>query len=188
MTVEMVKRTIGKIRRVMDEWEEVDRLHYLGETRWLEEHTRYAFIDPIIRALGWDTSDPKECHPEYCRPYNGRMGNSKRVDYAMFGEADSGKIGKWQAVPNIIIEAKAVGTNLDGELEQLEGYARASPRMTQGVAVLTNGEEWRLYKLVKGWRSLSKVECKPVDIRDNQHKPAEIAEILHSWLRKERSQ
>ena len=188
MAVEEVERTIVKVRRVMDDWEEVDSKHYPGETGWLETHTRYAFVDPIIRALGWDTSDPSKCHPEYCRPYNGQsIGNSRRVDYAMFGEADSGAIGQWQAVPAIIIEAKAVGTTLERYLDDLQEYAQASPRMTQGVAVLTNGGEWRLYQLVKRWRSLSNVNCKTVDIRDDQQKPAEIAEVLFSLLHSKRS-
>ena len=144
MTVGEVKRTILRVRQVMDEWEKADEDYYPGQTKWREAHTRYAFIDPIIRALGWDMSDPKECHPEYFRP----VSQGKRVDYAMFQEPDSAKIGTWQAVPDIIIEAKAVGTNLNGPrlLVQLQRYVRASPslRMKQGWAVLTNGEEWRL--------------------------------------------
>ena len=32
--------------------------------RWREDHTRYGVIDPIIQALGWNTADRKECHPD----------------------------------------------------------------------------------------------------------------------------
>ena len=73
MTVSAVDTAIRKIREVIREWDDVE-LNY-----WREDHTRYGVIDPIIRALGWDTGDPKECHPEYPRPY--REG---RVDYALF--------------------------------------------------------------------------------------------------------
>ena len=181
MTVREVKRTILRVRQVMDEWDEVDKEYYPGQTKWREAHTRYAFIDPIIRALGWDMSDPKECHPEYFRPFS----QDKRVDYAMFREPDSGKIGTWQAVPDIIIEAKAVGNSLiPSHVDQLQRYVRASPRMVEGVAVLTNGEEWRLYK-ADGRRSLSNVECETVKIRDDD--PQQIAEVLHSLLKRERS-
>ena len=36
----------------------------MGLPGWREDLTRYGIIDPTIRALGWDTADPKECHPE----------------------------------------------------------------------------------------------------------------------------
>ena len=181
MTVGEVEKTIFKVRRVMDEWDKVDMEHYPGQTKWLETHTRYAFVDPIIRALGWDTSDPKECHPEYYRSY----GRSRRVDYAMFEEADSGDIGLWKAVPDIIIEAKAIDTSLDRHLAQLKGYVRASPEMTEGVAVLTNGEEWRLYR-VEGRLHLKNVQCQKVNIR--REDPQHVCEVLHSWLQNKRSQ
>ena len=74
MSVSAVDTAIRKIREVVREWDEVE-LRY-----WREDHTRYGVIDPIIRALGRDTGDPKECHPEYPRPYL-----EGRVDYALFG-------------------------------------------------------------------------------------------------------
>ena len=183
MTVEEVEGAICKVRQVMNEWEEVDREHYPGETGWLETHTRYAFVDPIIRALGWDTGNPKECHPEYYRPY--RL--SKRVDYAMFGKVNPGAIGKWEAKPKILVEAKAVGTKLSPRhLDQLNRYARASPEMTEGVAVLTNGEEWHLYK-IEGQKHLKndQVQKATVYIRGGDSRQA--AETLHSWLHNKQS-
>ena len=30
-----------------------------------EEHTRYALIDPMLRALGWDLGDPSQVQVEY---------------------------------------------------------------------------------------------------------------------------
>ena len=41
----------------MDEMEDVDREH------WLHEHTLLMYVDPVLRALGWDPSDPEECRP-----------------------------------------------------------------------------------------------------------------------------
>ena len=80
MSVSAVDTAIRKIREVVKEWDAV------GLNYWREDHTRYGVIDPIIRELGWDTSDPKECHPEYPRSYQ----NGRRADYAMFGSRHSG--------------------------------------------------------------------------------------------------
>ena len=49
---------IRKIREAEKEWYDAERRH------WREHHTRYGVIDPIIRALAWDTADPKVCHPD----------------------------------------------------------------------------------------------------------------------------
>ncbi len=183
MTVKEIKETVSRVLQVMKQWDDVDRDYYPGETQWWETQTRYAFIDPIIRALGWDTSDPKECQPEYFRPYS----QFRRVDYAMFGEANLGDIGLWKAVPEIIIEGKAMGANLNIErnLAQLQRYVRAKPWMRQGVAVLTTGEEWHLYK-IEGQKHLKNVQCQKVNIR--REDPQHVCEVLHSWLQNKRSQ
>ena len=57
MSVATVEEAIREINRRISEWKEV------GFVGWREDQTRYGIIDPIIRALGWDTADPKECHP-----------------------------------------------------------------------------------------------------------------------------
>ena len=44
---------------------------------------RYAFIDPILRGLGWHTSRPWECQP------NARVGRLGPVDYALLDPRDS---------------------------------------------------------------------------------------------------
>ena len=73
MTIRAVEEAIRHARIVIAEWgPPVDY--------WREDQTRYAFIDPIVRALGWDTGDPKECYPEYPRPEG--QANS-RADYAL---------------------------------------------------------------------------------------------------------
>ena len=50
MSIREVEDAIQKIRVVVEEWTAA------GETEWMEEHTKYAVVDPIIRALGWDTA------------------------------------------------------------------------------------------------------------------------------------
>lgn len=53
-----IEDVIQSIRTVVAERDAI------GMDRWREGHTRYGVIDPIIRALGWNTADPKECHPD----------------------------------------------------------------------------------------------------------------------------
>ena len=124
---------------MIKEWDQA------GFTYWREEHTRYAVIDPVITALGWDTSDPKECHPEYWR-FRGDEA-ADRADYALFGTPDLAAIGNGTVAPDVIIEAKNLNVALEEHVEQLRRYVGADPRMGTGVAVLTNGREWWLYDL-----------------------------------------
>lgn len=138
MSVSAVDATIRSIREVVKEWDDADL------PAWLEFHTRYGVIDPIIRALGWDTADPKECHPEYPRPYQ-----EGRVDYALFGTPDVESIGNNSIPPDVVIESKALREPLDDDAPQLRRYVEAEPRMRTGVAVLTNGNEWWVYDLTK---------------------------------------
>ena len=141
MSITTVEAAIRHARDVITEWGEEG----YGFDKWLEVHTRYAVIDPIILALGWNTDAPKECHPEYPR-WRGEEVNGW-VDYAMFGQPDIFAIGERKVAPNVIVEAKSLSTELAEHVEQLQRYVEAAPRMRKGVAVLTNGREWWLYNL-----------------------------------------
>ena len=44
-----------------------------------ETSTRYVIIDPILRSLGWDLSDPRDCVVEY----RVSAGSRRAVDYAL---------------------------------------------------------------------------------------------------------
>ncbi len=76
MIVRDLEKAIRHVRSVVEEWKKI------GAT-WEEAHTRYALINPILTALGWDTTDPKQCHPEFPRGNTPR----KRVDYVLFAQA-----------------------------------------------------------------------------------------------------
>ena len=91
--------------------------------------TRYAIIDPIIWALGWETHNPFECEVEYQR---GRQG---RVDYALFDR---------EYKPIILVEAKRLDKRAIDFERQMAGYARG---MKDGRCVLTDGQEWHIYDL-----------------------------------------
>ena len=149
MSVECVEKAIESAKSKIKEWKKV------GLPGWREDQTRYGIIDPIIRALGWDTADPKECHPEYPR------GNDQeRVDYALFRRLDMDKLRESDMpAPDIIIEAKALDESLELAFDKLRRYVQSPPRMNRGIAVLTDGVKWRLYEVGSsttttrlGWR------------------------------------
>ncbi len=93
-----------------------------------ETRTRLALIDPLLRALGWDTEDPALVVPEH--PF-GKI----RADYALMN-AD----GK----PAAVIEAKKLGEPLKDHRDQMLNYANSS-----GIryACLTDGDRWELYEV-----------------------------------------
>ena len=173
MTIEDVEAAIGHGNRIVNG--PVERVN--GH----EHRTRYSVIDPIIRSLGWDISNPDECEVEF--PPRGKQ-SSERADYALFVDRDTG------SSPIVIIEAKSIGSELTYEDEaQLAGYVRgigSDPRL--GIAVLTNGREWLVYDLNSKARYFSTrfKDTKfvgEVEITENQR---EAASFLNKWLSKER--
>ena len=168
MTIKAVQRAIQHARDVIAEWDEV------GLTGWRETQTRYAIIDPVIRALGWDTEDPKECYPEY-----DLSEGKNRPDYALLGDWSAEEIAGDGIAPVIILEAKALHTNLDPFLDKLDGYSKAKPRMTEGLAVLTDGAVWRIYE-VEGRGRLAGKLATEVNILEGNRLTA--ARTLHEWL------
>ena len=91
-----------------------------------EIRTRVALIDPMLRALGWDVSDPRIVMPEYSAA-------GGRADYALLIENQ----------PRVVIEAKHLNEPLTQQHRiQVTTYAN-----TEGVkyAGLTDGNRWELY-------------------------------------------
>ena len=68
------------------------RVRKYGFCPQYEDKTRKQLIDPMLKALGWDLSDPKQVRVEYM------TNNGKRADYAFF------RTGKER--PIVIVEAK----------------------------------------------------------------------------------
>ena len=95
-----------------------------------EMQTRYALIDPLLRELGWDTSDPSQVTPEYAV-------GSGRADYALLR---SGK-------PVLMVEAKKLGEDLKGAVLQGVSYA-----WQQGAShfAVTDGQRWQIYNILSG--------------------------------------
>ena len=156
-----------------------------GDPSWYESKTRHAFIEPILRALGWDTADPEVCHPEW------RYKNNLRADYALFPHSTAQDFAAGMAVPAIIIEAKPVYRTDTGQrwehgqaiweedIDQLQKYVDAEPGMSEGLAVFTNGRIWLLYLLEEG-RRLRDIDPSVADIQ--QFDAAYNAEMLYEAM------
>ena len=136
MSVEVVKQTLLSIKPYVDEFQE----YQIGGEQPLNENalvnrsewaTRYIAVDPVLRALGWDLSNPKQCMVEY--PLRQKRAATVYADYMLFY-----KSGKSAA----IVEAKRIyiSTNQDEHWEQLaKYYFRASAAK---VVAVTNGQFW----------------------------------------------
>lgn len=87
--------------------------------------TRYALVDPILRALGWDTEDPEQVVPEFST-------KAGRADYALLVKGE----------PYIIVEAKPLGVTLTNAAQQGVNYC-----VTEGIPyfVCTDGNRWVIY-------------------------------------------
>jgi predicted type IV restriction endonuclease len=96
-----------------------------------EQDTKRILITPAIEALGWDILDIDEVRNEY--RHNAA---DNPVDYALFLNRS----------PVLFVEAKPLGHDLDDRkwIVQTINYANVA-----GVdwCVLTNGAEWRFYKV-----------------------------------------
>ncbi len=92
-----------------------------------ESQTRYALIDPLLRALGWDTGDQTQVVPEY-------SASGGRADYALLNSH-----GK----PAIMVEAKRLNRPLEDGLSQSIAYC-----VEQGTPYfcVTDGQHWALYE------------------------------------------
>lgn len=182
MSIHAVKRAVHHARHVLRRWDEVGEKYWRDGESWREDQTRYALIDPILRALGWNTCEPEECYTEYPRPLGGG-----RVDYALFRQPRSLRdIGLAQAEPDVIVEAKSALVEIKGHPKnlqsQLRRYVKAKPAMTREVAVLTNGKEWHLY-CIDGEKQLAKEPATTVCIQTGSLRQA--SETLCRLLMKE---
>ena len=101
-----------------------------AELRRSETLTRYALIDPLLRELGWDTSDPAQVVPEY--PSSGG-----RADYALLSR--NGK-------PAVMVEAKKLGEQMHGAVSQGINYCLEKGTL---YFTVTDGQSWDVYETHK---------------------------------------
>ena len=103
-----------------------------------ETRTRTALIDPLLRELGWDVSDPGLVTPEY-------NVSGGWADYALLDHRGS---------PAAVVEAKKLGEPLANHRMQMLNYANASGIKYAG---LTDGNHWELYDVFR-----------PVELRERR--------------------
>ena len=123
----------------------LESLHELVETlraRIKERHTalsgnemltRYALIDPLLRELGWDTSDPATVAPED----TSGLGRG-RPDYVLLTDTK----------PAMVIEAKKLGSGLQQGANQAIQYAMDPNRKARYFAI-TDGQSWEIFDTQK---------------------------------------
>lgn len=92
-----------------------------------EMRTRYALIDPLLRELGWDTSNPSEVVVE-------DGSGDGRADYLLLAEGN----------PLMIIEAKRLGLGVQGGRQQAVNYAMDPGRRARYFTV-SDGNQWEIY-------------------------------------------
>ena len=164
MTVKDVEDAIRHGRKIINQHRDDGLLH--------ESATRYAIIDPILRALGWKLENPKQCLVEEWRSLRDKQ---KVADYILLNKAKNHVV---------LIEAKGFAhTKLQGWTEetQLKEYALES---NATIAVLTNGQSWYLYPAPwDGSFGESPSSNVYVDIYDGTT-PSEPARTLHRYLNK----
>lgn len=130
-----------------------------------EAVTEEAIINPILKCMGWDTSNPCEVRREYS------IGH-KKVDYALRNRTES----------KIFIEVKNFNSELNSEnKDQIINYCLME---NVELGILTNGKQWCFYHLNSKYNSLAKFKniCKIDFCKDKEDK---IRELLTNLLSKE---
>ncbi len=109
-----------------------------------EMMTRYTLVDPLLRGIGWDLSDPGTVVPE-----EGSVKGAGKTDYTMLGSTQTrNRPGTNDAVfpdalPVLVVEVKSLGSRLDSSAVKIVHYME-----TRGTrhGVLTDGRKWRIYE------------------------------------------
>ena len=117
---------LDELLSTIDELQTLIRAHG-DELRHSEMATRYALINPLLRALGWRTQDPTHVGVE-------KKLATGRADYLLKG--GDGR-------PVVLIEAKKLDTNLAQAREQAFKYCKGA---TIPYFVVTDGQHWYLYQ------------------------------------------
>ncbi|MCS7198434.1 MAG: hypothetical protein NZ930_07150 [Candidatus Bipolaricaulota bacterium] len=89
--------------------------------------TRYALIDPLLRALGWDTEDPDQLEPEF-------VTQQGRPDYTL----------RHNGQAFILVEAKKLGSDLSDARDSGFKYCWQNK---VPFYVITDGNIWELHDL-----------------------------------------
>ena len=141
MSLDAVRQAIEKVTPYLDEFQNYgssyDDYNEKAAVNNSELSTRYIAIDPILRALGWDLGNPKQCTVEY------RL--ERKRAWPMFPDY---VFSDPQANPVAIVEAKRIfiDTREEDNWYQIGKYygAMVGQKQIQTVKVIavTNGQYW----------------------------------------------
>ena len=121
-----------------------------------EAATRSALVDPFIRALGYNPSNPLEVVPEFGANLDvPGVPKDKRVDYAILSE------GK----PIILIECKHHDVKLESGLSQLFNYYTPTEAR---IGLLTDGLVYKFYADLEKPGVMDKKPYMVLDLQDLQ--------------------
>lgn len=112
------------------------RISTISELGGSESMVRYALVNPLLSALGWNLADPEQVRTEYAVELmvDGRL-RPGYLDYVLFHDQKK----------RLVVEAKALGKPLDdGAVHQCMDYCRQDG---PGHFVVTDGRQWRGYYL-----------------------------------------
>ncbi len=127
---------LDELLSTIDELQTLIRAHG-DELRHSEMATRYALINPLLRALGWKTQDPTHVGVEKRLKKSGGSKEGK-ADYLLRGK-DGRSV--------VLIEAKKLGGDLSGARSQASDYCNQNAIPCYAV---TDGQHWYLYETRHG--------------------------------------
>lgn len=139
-------KLIDAISKVKDKMQKFgDQLHQN------EMLTRYVLIDPILRALGWDTENPEHVIPEISTPQG-------RPDYGLY----------YNGTPLVMVEAKPLGTDLNKVRDIGFQYCWQNK---VPYFVLTDGNVWELYDMKElGGNNIFRIQISEDTLGDSARK------------------
>ena len=141
MSISDVEQVIGQVQPHLSKFQPSPHgsLNLDAPANNHETSTRYIIIDPILRALGWDLSDPSQCIVEY--KIHDKREKSGLVGYALLN-------GRGE--PFILVEAKRIDDYRLSEdnFDQMDRYLEGVD--TARVGVVTNGQYWEIGVLDEG--------------------------------------
>ena len=113
--------------------------------------TKYVLIDPLLRALGWDTADPARVKMEFRSSEAGSI-----PDYALFKQRPERLVGLIEAkslqleqTPRLRERARRQDQNVINAFEALRSPATHKPQAGRGE-VLFDEETWATLKKANG--------------------------------------
>lgn len=117
-----------------------------------EETTKTALILPLLREMGYDTTDPLEVKMEYTADIGAKKG--EKIDIAI--------LNNWQ--PMILIECKSVNSTLNkNNLSQVYRYFNITD---SEIGILTNGVIYQFYTDSVKSGQMDKSPFLEIDMRD----------------------